>query len=203
MRGLMNNREWLTFLVVAVGTFLIASSAQADPGVGVNLGRIEVQERLKPGGRYELPALGVFNPGDEPGDYELTITYSSDDTQSRPPESWFSFAPQRFFLAAGNGAAVDISLSVPTSADPGRYFAYIEARPVAKLAEANVGIAAGTRLSFEVEPSSWLDAQRRRFERWYDDNLPWTFLVPVGALAIAAFMAASKKLRFRLPFEPR
>jgi len=193
----------LAFILLLVGVVLPSSQGYADQGVGVNLGSINVDDRLRPGGDYGLPTLGVLNSGDEPGEYILSIGHDEKQTELEPPVGWFEFQPPRFHLDAGETRNVDIRLKLPSGADPGDYFAYIEARPVAKSADANVGIAAATRLSFTVEPSSWLDAQRRIFERWYNDNLPWTFVLPVLGLLSMALFYASKRLRFRLPFEPR
>ncbi len=72
---------------------LIAFPSFAGVGVGVNLGKIEIDEPLKPGGIYNFPSLGVLNTGDEPGDYEVEVTYHQDQTQLRPAQEWFSFDP--------------------------------------------------------------------------------------------------------------
>jgi len=40
----------------------------ANVGVGVGLGKIQIDELLKSGGIYKLPSIPVINTGDEAGD---------------------------------------------------------------------------------------------------------------------------------------
>jgi hypothetical protein len=109
--------------LLAAALALLPGMSHADRGVGVNLGRIEIDDRLLPGGAYNLPTLGVINTGDEPGEYEVVITHQQDQREERPPEGWFSFQPQRFFLAAGRTQNVRIRLTLPAGAKPCDYFA--------------------------------------------------------------------------------
>lgn len=199
----MQIRLAIAVVAVLTGVLWPAWAGHADQGVGVNLGSIQVEQVLRPGGSYGLPALGVLNSGDEPGQYVVAITYDEHQARLQPREGWFSIQPQTFRLAPGETRSVDIRLDLPTGAGPGDYFAYIEARPVDDGEGVRVNIAAATRLSFTVEPASWLDAQRRRVERFLRDNQPWTSLLPLAAVAGFAFAWCSRRVRFRLPFEPR
>lgn len=168
----------------------------ADRGVGVTLGEIVVEERLAPGGSWELARLGVLNTGDEAGPYEVTVSYADEATAKRPPAGWFEFSPARFDLAAGDSRMVEVRLTLPTGADAGEYFAYLEAHPVTSAEGVSVSVAAATKVSFTVKDASWLDAQRTRVNRWLDDNqlLVWGFVVVV-------VVALLYRYRNRIPFE--
>ena len=182
---------------------LAPAVVDADRGVGVNLGRIAIEDKLSPGGGYNLPTLGVINTGGEPGNYEVVISYVQDQKEMRPPASWFDFQPQRFFLEAGQTQSVRIRLTLPTGADPGDYFAFIEAHPIAESAGVTVGVAAATRLSFTVKPANWLEAQRVRLNRFIDENEPWSYVVPGAILAALVLLFTRRFFRIRLRVERR
>jgi len=115
----------LVILLVGFPLFTMASV-----GVGVNLGKINIDEPLKPGGLYTFPIIGVINTGDEEGDYAFEVTYHQDQPELRPEGEWFSFNPATFHLKAGESQNVEIKLSLPVKMKPGNYFAYLEAHPV-------------------------------------------------------------------------
>jgi hypothetical protein len=184
--------------LLATLAFLSVANTSAERGVGVTLGEIVVEERLAPGGSWELPRLGVLNTGDEAGAYEVTVSYAEDSNGKRPPAGWFTFSPARFDLTAGDSRMVDVRLTLPTGADAGDYFAYLEAHPVTSAEGVSVSVAAATKVSFSVKDASWLAAQRTRVNRWIDDNqmLIW------GAIAIGAIVLLYMK-RHLIPFEVR
>jgi hypothetical protein len=191
-------------LIALSGAFLLMSLAlsaavvHADRGVGVNLGRIEISDRLAPGGGYDLPTLGVINTGDEPSEYEVVMSYFEDQQETRPPAGWFNLQPQRFFLNKGEVQNVKIRLTLPTGADAGDYFALIEAHPVAEGDGVTIGLAAATAVSFNVKPSSWLEALRVRFDRLMDDTQPWSSVIPISVLAALLVFAVNRSFRFRV-----
>jgi len=131
--------------IVLVTTLLITPQVLARIGVGVNLGKIEIDEPLKPGGIYNFPSIGVINTGDEPGDYELDVTYHQDQPELRPAKEWFSFSPSSFHLEAGQSQSVAIKLALPVRVKPGDYFAYLEAHPIIKAGP-------GTTIGVELPP---------------------------------------------------
>ena len=190
-------------LLLAAALALTAGGANADPGVGINLGRIEITDRLSPGGAYDLPTLGVINTGNERGDYEVVISYLHDQPQARPPGGWFEFRPQQFSLDAGQTQNVGIRLTLPTGADPGDYFAFIEVHPVADGEGVRVGIAAATRLSFAVKPANWFEEQRVRLNRFLDENEPWSYIVPASILFALLLFLMRRYFRIRLHVERR
>ena len=199
-------RAWLLLSVLAAMPAVIsATAASAGVGVGVNVARIAVADLLKPGGGYTLPSVGVINTGDQSGDYEVYVTYLHDQPQRRPPGDWFDLQPQRFFLEPNQTQRVAIRLDLPSGAEPGDYFAFLEARPVTETSGVSIGVAAATKLSFTVQPSSWLAAQRLHVSRFLRDLEPWSYLIEglilAGALAYA--VRRYSPVRVRSPFERR
>jgi hypothetical protein len=198
----MNSRLALPAALILAVVFLYRS-VDADRGIGISIGKIEIEDRLSPGGGYALPTLSVINTGTEPGQYEVAITYTEGQSQKKPPSGWFGLQPQHFFLNGGQPQNVRLSLTLPAKAPPGQYLAYIEAHPLQDGAGVPIGVAAATRISFEVKPSSWLAAQRVRFNREIDKNEPWSYLAPMALLAALLVMTLRKSIRLRLPFERR
>ena len=169
--------------IILVGLFLslIVSPALAKIGVGVGLGKVQIDEALSPGGIYNLPSLPVLNTGDEDGIYEVEVTYLSEQEQMRPAGEWFSFSPQSFPLAAGASQLVDISLTLPVDTRPGDYFAFLEAHPVAEGEGVTSGVAAATKLNFSVKPKGVLGAAVERLRSIIEANRPVAYAL--GGLA--------------------
>ena len=191
------------YLLVVAAVILLADSpvGHADRGVGVNVGMIQVEDRLVRGGSYTLPVVGVINTGDEPGDYMVEVGYLQGQLGKPPPKSWFRFQPERFFLSAGETKNVAVQLNLPTNAEPGDYFALIEAHPLVQGTGVTIGAAAATKLTFTVEPSSWLDAQRVRINRFLDANQLWLIGAPLTLMS--AVIALRFKQLFRVRIERR
>ena len=142
--------------------------------------------------------MGVLNTGDEAGAYEVTVSYAEDANGKRPPAGWFTFSPARFDLTAGDSRMVDVRLTLPTGADAGEYFAYLEAHPVTTAEGVSVSVAAAIKVSFAVKDASWFAAQRTRVNRWIDDNQ----LLIGGVLAAGVIVLLYRK-RHLIPFEVR
>ena len=176
---------------IAILLSLIAFSALASVGVGVNLGKIEIDKPLKPGGIYNFPSLGVINTGNEAGEYELEITYHQDQPQLRPAQGWFSFSPSSFHLEPGQSQSVAVKLSLPIKVKPGDYFAYLEAHPVIKAGPGTtIGVAAATKTYFSVIPANIWQAIYYKTSSFFTIYAPWTYVVlaiVIGAVIIAIF----------------
>lgn len=142
----------------------------AKVGVGVGLGKIQIDEELFPGGIYNLPSLPVLNTGDEDGEYEVEVTYLTEQEEMRPAGEWFSFSPQSFHLAAGESQIVDVSLTFPVDARPGDYFAFLEAHPVTGGEGVTIGVAAATKLNFTLKPKGVLGAAVERLRSLIETN---------------------------------
>ena len=137
----------------------------------------------------------------EPDEHHGDLQGGAHQAQREPGQDWFSFSPQRFTLAPGASADVAGRLVVPSDAEPGEYFALLKAQTVSpSQAGTSVGVAAATKVTFSIEPSSWFDARRREINRWLDDAAPWTYILP-GALLIGFLLTKAGKLPFRLRLE--
>lgn len=132
----------------------------AGVGVGVGTGKITVEQPLKAGGIYNIPSLVIFNTGDEVSDYGVSLMFENGQSELRPELTWFSFSPNQITLGPTKGAEIKIKLTLPTKIAPGKYFAYLTAKPVAATTAngggAVIGVAAATKLNFMVEPASRL-----------------------------------------------
>jgi hypothetical protein len=191
-------------LILALALALsLAGIAHADVGVGVDLGRITVDEKLAPGGQYRLPTLTVTNPGDTAGEYRVRVTDPGEPGWAAPPEGWFRLEPARFRLDPGAAQPVQVALELPAGAEPGQYAAYLEASPVAEGAGVQVGAAVATLVTFEVKPSSRWAAWRLQAWRVLDDHSPWPQIV-AGALLLGAVAAlVRRRLRIAVSIQRR
>ncbi len=177
------------FLILSLTLPLIAL---AGVGVGVNLGKIEIDEPLKPGGIYNFPSIGVLNTGDTAGQYELAVTYHQDQPQLKPSAEWFSFSPGLFHLEPGASQNVAVKLSLPVKLKPGDYFSYLEAHPVikAKGGGTTIGVAAATKTYFTIAPANIWQAIYYKTASLLTIYAPWTYVVLAiiaGAIIIAIF----------------
>ncbi len=163
----------LILAIVLLG--LSASLVTAKVGVGVGLGKVQLDETLSPGGVYNLPTLPVLNTGDEDGDYEVEVTFLSEQQELKPEATWFSFAPQSFPLSAGDSQPVEVRLTLPVDTRPGDYFAFLEAHPVQKAEGTTIGVAAATKLNFTVKPSGVLGAAIERIRSLIETNAPTSY----------------------------
>ena len=178
-------------LLFIITSFTFPHLAFASIGVGVNLGKIEIDEPLKPGGIYNFPSIGVINTGDEPGDYELAVTYHQDQPELRPLAEWFIFTPSSFRLEPGESQSVAVRLALPLKMTPGEYFAYLEAHPVIIAGPGTtIGVAAATKTYFTVAPANIFQAVTHRISSFVKNNAPWTYVVlaiVAGAVVIMLF----------------
>jgi len=199
-------KNFLLTLLILVA-LLFPQTALAKIGVGVGLGKIQIDEKLSPGGIYKLPTLPVLNTGDEAGEYKVEVTYLSDQPELRPDPSWFSFTPQSFTLDASGSQLVNVSLSLPVDMRPGNYFAFLEAHPVARGEGVTIGVAAATKLNFTVKPAGVLGAAFERMRSLLEKNAPASYIVlgVVGAaIALTLLIVIAKKyLMVRVGFKSR
>jgi len=172
-------------------TLVLPSVVFASVGVGVNLGKIEIDEPLKPGGIYSFPSIGVINKGDEAGEFEFEITYHQDQPELRPEADWFRFTPTEFHLEPNKSQSVIVELVLPIKAKPGDYFAYLEAHPVVKAGPGTtIGVAAATKTYFTVEPANIWQSLIFRVSTFFAFYAPWTYVVLtliIGAILITLF----------------
>lgn len=195
----------LTLLILVA--LLFPQTAVAKIGVGVGLGKIQIDEELSPGGIYKLPTLPVLNTGDESLDYEVEVTYLSDQSEFQPRAEWFTFTPQRFPLSAGGSQNVEVNLILPVDARTGNYFAFLEAHPVAKGEGVTIGVAAATKLNFTVKPSGVLGAAIERLRSLLENNAPASYIIIAvvgGVLALSLLVVVGRKfLAVQIRFKGR
>ena len=190
-------RLTLTLLVVALA--LLPGAAWAQAGVGVNVGKIQVDQDLAPGGIYNLPAIGVINTGREAGDYSLRITYLADRPELRPSGDWFSFNPPLFRLEPGEDATVGIRVHVPVAARSGDYFALLEAYPVPPDgAGALISVAAATKLSFTVRPSNVFTGSLVWGYHRMNDSSPYSYILLGLLILVILGLLARRFLRLQI-----
>jgi hypothetical protein len=182
-------------------TFLFfPASAFAKIGVGVATGKIQVQDKLKPGLIYNLPPLTVINTGDVPSDYEVDVTYYEKQTQLKPPNDWFIFSPQRFHLEPGRVQVVNIKLNLPIMVTPGDYFGFLEAQPVQKdtAGKTTIGIAAATKLNFTLVPANIFYGLYYKIISIWEVYAPWPQRVVIAVVLIGALLFAKKFLNIQI-----
>ena len=182
-------------VLLALGSALLtASAAAADRGVALDLGKLEIAQKLTPGGGYRLPAVGVRNPGDDVTSYRIVVSHVQGQKGRPIPADWFSFEPRELTLQPGKTEKVQARLSLPTGADPGNYEGLVAAQIVTKRKGAQVGAAAAAKVTFAVESKTLLGAYWFEVKSWFSDNAPWTWIVP--ALLAAMLLAWQTRRRF-------
>jgi hypothetical protein len=171
----------------------VAGPATASRGVSVDLGRIDIQQTLAPGGSYRLPTMGVRNPGTETTSYTMTVTPVTG--VDAPESSWVRFSPERLTLRPAQSLPVRMRLSIPTGAEPGQYEALVGAEMAGKGPGGRVGGAAAARVTFEVEPSSALAAWWLRIRTFFEDRAPWSYVFPAVVLVLGALVLMRRRFR--------
>ena len=197
----MRRRTFSIALVLVAGALGVAEAALSSQGAAIDLGRIEIQQKLTPGGAYRLPVMGVRNPGTERTRYELHASALRMKGRSTPPEAWFQFSPSRLTLKPSETRPVMVRIELPTDADPGDYAALVGPQIVTTGRGAKVGAAAASLVTFSVEPANWLQAQWLRLKTFFGDNAPWSWLLP--AIALMSLLAWRLRSRFAFRIERR
>ena len=186
----------LAFFATLFFTYPVAF---AKLGVGMGAGEVRLTETVKPGGIYALPSLRVFNTGDETATYGFGVAYHQENPQLRPRKGWFTFNPDTFILEAGQSQEVSITMTVPVKAEPGEYFAFLEAGPVASNQPGtSVGIAVATKLFFTVVPANIFQAVAYRVSSFFGAYSPWSYVGLGVALFILAFFLFRKFFSFNI-----
>jgi len=197
MRGPFAGRLRVVSLVgVAVAAFVVpAAPVGASTGVSIDVGSIAITEVLKAGEEYRLPTFGVRNPGTEATTYQIVVTYLADQTAMRPPETWFTFDPGSLTLDGGQTRAVSARIEIAPGAEPGEYLALIWSRIANNGTGAQVGAGAAAKVTFTVEPSSWIEGVLRQIGRFIGEN-PWV----VAIVALVILLVALRFFRRRFSF---
>lgn len=187
-------RRAAVVLAALTGFLLTSGLAAADRGVALDLGRLDVAQKLTPGGGYRLPPLGVRNPGDEITSYKIVVSHVQGQNGKPIPQAWVHVKPAQLTLKPGRTQKVQARLDLPTGANPGDYEGLLAAQIVTKGKGAQVGAAAAAKLTFSVEASTWLGAQWYRIRTFLSGHEPWTWLIP--ALLATALLGIQLRRRF-------
>lgn len=186
----------LALCLIVACAVLPVSLVLADRGVAVDVGRIDVQQKLSRGGDYRLPNIGVRNPGTETTTYRMGVSHVEGQSGRKAPEAWFSFDPEQLTLAPGEAAPVSVKLEIPAGAPPDDYEALLKAEIAPEGEGTTVGAAAAARLKFTVKPSNILQAWQLEAEDWFKDHQPWTVLLPLLAIAILLMWWLRRRFTF-------
>lgn len=187
-------RLFTVFFLSCLLFLTLTKNAEAKIGVGVNTGKIQVDELLKSGMIYTLPSITVINTGDEAATYQVGLAYHENQPELRPQEGWFEFSPQNFDLEPGKAQLVNIKINLPLKTIPGNYFAYLEAYPKkdAAIGGTSIGIAAASKLYFTIVQSSYLYAIYYKLLGIWNMFYPWSERIAY-ALGVIIFILLFKK----------
>ena len=180
--------------VLSLWLLAIPATVFASIGVGVGTGIIDVSDKLRAGGIYNLPAVVVYNTGTETATYSMSLTLNETQEQLKPNPAWFSFSPIEFQLEPGRSQTVTPTLSLPVRIEPGSYYGYLEAHPVETTEQGTtrVGVAAATILRFDVEASNLFWAILYRIRSLYRQAEPWSH-VAVGVVVAVIILLINKR----------
>jgi hypothetical protein len=135
-----------------------------DRGAALDRGTIAIVERLAAGRSYQLPALGVRNPGSERTTYRLGLSFVESRQAKQPPAGWFRFTPTELTLGPGEERSVAIRLTIPAGAEAGGYEALVGAKLLSGAEGAQIAVGAAARVSFAVASAGALQAWWDRLE---------------------------------------
>lgn len=180
---------------------ILPTNTMAKIGVGVGTGKIQVEEKLKPGIIYTLPSLTVINTGDEPTNYEVGISYHEKQPELMPNKSWFHFSPRKFYLEPGQVQEIKLEVNLPLKAKAGDYFAYVEGYPLKRVeqnGETSIGIAAASKLYFSVVPGTLFESLYYRLSSFWSVHSPWPQLFVIFVCVFVLIRMYAKFLNIKI-----
>lgn len=144
--------RWLAPFVALGAVMLPAGVAAASAGIGIQAGPVQLAGRARPGGSYPLPPVYVINTGSGPETITLRVERISAGNGRTIPPSWIAGKSRPVTLAPDQSASVPLTLVVPGTARPGRYFSDVVAvsEPGRSADSVGFGVAAATDLEFTV-----------------------------------------------------
>lgn len=183
----------MSFLKIFLGVVV----ALAQTGVGVGLGKVEINEPLAPGGIYRLPDLPVINTGEVGGTYQVRATDVSHPAGVET-DGWLRFRPQTFPLEPEQSRLVKVTLTLPFDALEGDYLVYLEASPVQNPQKGvAIGPAAATKLYFSVKSGAVLGALRTRIITFILSR-PEIYLLLAALLLLEALFIIRRHYHFHI-----
>lgn len=182
---------------------IFAMPVLAGLGVGVSSGKIVLDNPLRPGSISVLPKIVVMNTGDIPARYELGISKMEAQPELAPEPFWFSYNPPSFELAPGEAQPVEVTLTLPFKVVPGSYFALVEAHPVLSGEGAQVGIAAASKLYFEVQAANLIAGVFYRAKTVWNRYEPYNNYLVATVATVGALKVASSYFGLTIAFKKR
>ncbi|MFH1827005.1 MAG: hypothetical protein ABH812_01055 [bacterium] len=194
-------KRFFVILSLLLTLFLFSPNlAFSNIGVGVGTGKIQVDEKLKPGLIYELPSINVINTGDQSSNYKISVAYHTDQPELKPNKNWFIFSPKTFYLKPGEVRVVDIKINLPLRIEPGKYFAYLEAQPsaTAKKGKTSIGVAAASKLYFTVVPGSFFEGVYYKLISFWKVYAPWPQRTVIAVLIVSLLILFKKFFNIKI-----
>lgn len=195
--------NWRSVIAVVLAGAMLpgVGSVTASTGVSIDVSRIYVSEELAPGGQYDLPRFGVRNPGTEPTNYTIVVSYVDGQDAHQPPTGWFSFSPATMTLEGGQSRPVTTSLEVPPDAEAGTYQALIGPQMATEGSGPQIGAGAAARLEFTVAECDGLECWLRWLFRWIGEHL-YVLLVPLAISAFIGLRVVRRRFAFSVQRRP-
>jgi hypothetical protein len=194
-----------TSLAVAFGVaVMLAAPPDApgnDQGVAIDVGRIDVEEDLTPGRRYELPTVRVRNPGTAASDYRMVVQPIS-GTRG-PDATWITFSPDEFSLDPDERRPVQVTLTLPADADAGQYEALLTAQVAPTGDGARIGAGAAARLRFTVDASTAIVAPSTELPATASASGRSWWIVVAGLAVGVAVLGWRRARRYNIRIERR
>ncbi len=190
----------LPLIIILILTSL-AMPALGKLGVGINVGKIEVNEPLLAGGAYDISKISVINTGDETSDYTMDVSFLQDQKDLKPEKSWFRFKPENFELEPGEAKSVSVEIVIPLEAKAGDYFAFIEGKPVPKDKGLSIGVAAAAKFNFTVESSTLFWSIYNRITALLTDYSPFSYILIGLVVLIIIWLILRRYLSFGVKLE--
>jgi hypothetical protein len=175
-------------------------------GVGVGIGKIEVDQQLRPGQTYNLPDLPVINTGDEPSSYQVSAEYRENVQELRPDKNWINFYPDTISLEPNSVKMVKVTLDLPIDAKPGDYFVFLQAQPIKSDVAggvSTVNIAAAAKLYFTIVPANIFMGVYYKLESLWDKFYPWDLVVVLLIIFIVLVYIFRKKFNIQISLKQK
>ncbi len=197
MKMVIKNLGFLLLIII-----IFPSVVFGRIGVGVGTGKIQVDEKLRPGTIYNLPSLAVINTGDEFSEYQVSISFQQNQPEIKPDQSWFVFSPEKFSLNPGEVKNVSVKINLPLKMVPGNYFSYLEAQPLKKVekGKTSIGVAAAAKLYFTVVPSNIFQSIYYKVVSFYKVYTPWPQRGTLAVCLLFIYLIAKKYLNIKINF---
>jgi hypothetical protein len=135
----------------------------------------------------------------------MYVSYHEKQSELQPLREWFTFKPDDFALEPGGSQVVSISLTLPLDTKPDQYFAYLEASPHMTVdgGSTSVGIAAASKLYFNVKPSNFLSGVVYRIVSLWNYYQPWTNRLAIFFGTLTALLIAKRFFRLSININKR